>query len=129
MSILWALFFSLSESHGMTVPIIIQHQINFFFTTLICSWHDVKKNSKTCICHVARDSRAFLQNRYLSQNCTCCEGIISEYANTNDRPVLYLILRCLLCLISELYIFEMFAFLNVLSIWMKVANGLITIDQ
>jgi len=84
-----ALFLSFSESHGMTVQKLIQHYLNFFFTTLICLWHDVKKKSKTCIYHVARDSRAFLQNRYLSQYCTCCVGIIGGYANTNDQPVLY----------------------------------------
>jgi len=84
-----ALFLSFSESHCMTVPKLIQQQLNFFFTTLICLWHDIKKKSKTCICHVARDSRAFLQNHYLSQYCTCCVGIIHRYATTNDRPVLY----------------------------------------
>jgi len=30
------LFLSFSESRGMTVPKLIQHQLNFFFTTLIC---------------------------------------------------------------------------------------------
>jgi len=30
------LFLSFSESRGMIVPKLIQHQLNFFFTTLIC---------------------------------------------------------------------------------------------
>jgi len=65
-SALFRLFF---ESHGITVPKLIQHQLNFFSTTLICLWNDVRKKSKTCICHVARDSLAFLQNRFLSHHC------------------------------------------------------------